>query len=362
MALPTVGAIAASCALAALLYLGAVRWFLRLRGERPERLTVRTADGWALAVHYRPARPRRYREPVLLCHGLATSHLNLDFEPPYSLALAFAGAGFETFAVDWRGAGHSRPPPGRGRFDFDADDLIERDAPAALDLVLARAGAERAFWVGHSLGGLVGYAVAGGPGAARIGALCALGSPVYFHHPPWLVRAMRLCRWLSWPYALRQRLLSIAGAPFLGRAPLPFSDVLLNPKAIAPPVLRRIHANLIESMGHRLLKQLDDWSQLDRFCSRDGAVDYRGRLSDVRQPTLVLGGSADRLAPPSSIHGQLALLGPGDRTLMLFGTENGEQLEYGHGDLLLGTGAPSEVYPRILTWFRERATPLPSAR
>ena len=352
------GAIVALTALALALYLRVIARVYRLRGAPALRLAARTEDGWTIAVHHRPAVQRRFREPVLLCHGLATSHLNLDFEPPYSLALAFAQAGFEAFSVDWRGAGDSRPPPGRSRFDYDADDLIERDAPAVLERILGQAGAERAFWVGHSLGGLVGYAVAGGPQGVRIRALCTIGAPVYFHHPRWLSRAMRLGTWLAWPRAFRQRLVSLACAPFVGRWTMPFTDVLLNPVAIAPPVLRRIYANLVGSMAYRLLRQLDGWSHQDRFCSRDGTVDYRRRLSVITQPVLVLGGTADRLAPPSAVQAQAALLGSPDKTVMLFGTENGERLEYGHGDLLLGTGAPSEVYPRIVAWAEERATPV----
>jgi len=43
---------------------------------------------------------------------------------------------------------------------------------------------------------------------------------------------------------------------------------------------------------------------------------------------------------------------------MLFGRDNGDVLEYGHGDLLFGQGAPREVYPRIVSWVAERATRL----
>jgi pimeloyl-ACP methyl ester carboxylesterase len=358
MGLSTALGIVAALTFAAVVYLGAVRRTYRLTGERPRRLYATTRDGWSIAVHQRTPTVRRFSEPVLLCHGLATHHLNLDFELPYSLAHAFAQAGFEVFSLDWRGAGESRPPSGRGRFDFDADDLIQQDASAVMDLILQTTNAEQLFWVGHSLGGLVGYAVLGGPEGGRVRGLCSLGAPVYFRYPRWLARVMRLCLLLAWPFAFRQRLLSLLCAPFVGRLTLPLSDVLVNPKAIAPPVMRRIYANLIDSMGYKLLRQLDDWTRHDRFCSRDGARDYRAGLQAVTQPVLVLGGTADGLAPPEAIHGQAQLLGSKDKTVMLFGTDNGDALEYGHGDLLFGVGAPKEVYPRIVAWVAERATSL----
>ena len=342
-------------------YLVAVRTYYRLRSPRPELEWVQTPDGTRLAVHHRRPEVRRFLEPVLLCHGLAANHVNFDFDPPHSLAHVFAAAGFEVFSVDWRGAGASRARRPWQRFLFDADDLIAEDGPAFLAHVLERTGAPRAFWVGHSLGALVGYGVLGGPHGGRIQGICALGAPVFFRYTGWVVRLSRLALGLAWPLAFRQRWLSIALAPFLGRVPLPLTEVLINPKAIAPRVLRKMYCNLVSSMGYRLLRQLDDWSSNDAFRSRDGRVDYRERLRRVTTPALVMGGSQDALATPQAVLGQAQLLASDDKTVMLFGRENGDTLEYGHGDLLFGENAPLEVYPRILRWVSDRASPVPSA-
>jgi pimeloyl-ACP methyl ester carboxylesterase len=140
---------------------------------------------------------------------------------------------------------------------------------------------------------------------------------------------------------------------------LPLTEVLLNPKAIAPKVLRKMYCNLVSSMGYRLLLQLDDWGRNDAFRSRDGRVDYRARLRQVTAPVLVMGGSQDALATPQAVLAQAELLGSADKTVMLFGRENGDTLEYGHGDLLFGEKAPEEVYPRIVRWVSDHATPVP---
>jgi pimeloyl-ACP methyl ester carboxylesterase len=338
-------------------YLVAVRAYYRLRSPRPELEWVTAPDGTRIAVHRRRPPVRRFSEAVLLCHGLAANHVNFDFDPPYSLAHAFAAAGFEVFSVDWRGAGVSRAPRAWQRFLFDADDLIAQDGPALLAHALQRTGASQAFWVGHSLGALVGYGVLGGPDVDRIRGICALGAPVFFRYTGWVVRLARLALWLAWPLAFRQRWISIALAPFLGRVTLPLTEVLLNPKAIAPRVLRKMYCNLVSSMGYRLLRQLDDWSRNDAFRSRDGRIDYRDRLRQVTTPALVMGGSQDALATPQAVLRQAELLASEDKTVMLFGRENGETLEYGHGDLLFGEHAPMEVYPRILRWVADRASP-----
>ena len=340
-------------------YLVVVRAHYRLRSPRPELEWVQTPDGTRLAVHHRRPAARRFVEPVLLCHGLAANHVNFDFDPPHSLAHVFAAAGFEVFSVDFRGAGASRAPRIWQQFLYDADDLIDQDGPALLAHALERTGAPRAFLVGHSLGALVGYAVLGGPHGGRIGGLCALGAPVFFRHTGWVLRLARLALWLAWPIAFRQRWLSIGVAPFLGRVTLPLTEVLLNPKAIAPKVLRKMNCNLVSSMGYRLLRQLDDWGRNDAFRSRDRKVDYRERLRGVTTPVLVLGGSQDALATPQAVLGQAELLASQDKTVMLFGRENGDTLDYGHGDLLFGEHAPVEVYPRIVRWVSDRASLVP---
>ncbi len=340
-------------------YLAAVRAYYRLRSARPERVLVPTADGTRIAVHRRRPEVRRFLEPVLLCHGLAANHVNFDFDPPNSLAHAFAAAGFEVFSVDWRGAGGSRARRWWSRYLYDADDLIAQDGPALLAHALEQTGAPGAFWLGHSLGALVGYGVLGGPHGARIRGLCALGAPVFFRYTGWVARLSRVALWLAWPLAFRQRLLSIGLAPFLGHVTLPLTEVLINPKAIPPRVLRKMYCNLVSSMGYRLLRQLGDWAEHDVFRSRDRRVDYRARLGAVTTPVLVMGGSQDALATPAAVLGQAELIGSGDKTVMLFGRENGDTLDYGHGDLLFGEHAPMEVYPRILRWVSERATPVP---
>jgi len=345
-----------------LLWVAAVSFHYRVRSAPPQLLRARADDGWALAVHHRPGAPRRFREPVLLCHGLAANRYTFDFDPPYSLAHALSAAGFECFTVEWRGTGKSSwPPPGHRWWDYSVDDHIQRDAPAALRLALERSGADRAFWVGHSLGGLIGYAFAEAGGGAHLAGLAALGSPVSFESDPILRRAIRIGSAAAWPFGLRERLMSLTLAPFLGRLALPLTDVVVNPEHIAPGVLRKVDARVISSMGRGVLLQLRDWVENDAFRSRDGKVDYRTELRRVRVPLLVMGGSRDRLAPPSALRMQHDLAGSEEKTLVIFGRDRGDRFDYGHGDLLYGTGAPLEIHPLLSRWLSEHATPLCSS-
>ena len=112
-----------------------------------------TADGVQLALHHVPAHGSS-RGVVLLGHAMMANARSLE-----PLQRALGRAGLDTFALDFRGHGKSRPPdPRRDRWPFDA--YAELDLPAALAAVSAEtgAGASEITWVGHSLGGLVGLA------------------------------------------------------------------------------------------------------------------------------------------------------------------------------------------------------------
>lgn len=336
-----------------------VRRLYRPRTAPPQLLKARCQDGWEIAVHARRAVKRRFDEPVLLCHGLAANRYTFDFAPPYSVAHYLADAGFDCFSVEWRGTGHSRqPPPGRRYTDFTIDDHILQDAPALLELALKETGAKRAFWLGHSMGGLVGYAMAQGPHGPQLAGLMVLGSPVFLKSEPLLRSLLGLGVHAAWPARLRQEWMSATLAPFLGYVNLPLSDLLVNPEHMPPQIQRQVFATMLSSMSRKVLLQFQDWIEHDTFRSYDGTVDWRAGISGLTLPVLVMGGSSDRLATAENVRKQYELLTTPDRMLHVFGRDHGDKMDYGHGDLMFGTGAPLEVYPIIRSWLETRATPV----
>ncbi|ADO70042.1 alpha/beta fold hydrolase [Stigmatella aurantiaca] len=350
-----------------LLILGNVLWVLgvrrlyRPRTVPPQLRRVRCQDGWEIAVHVRRAPVRRFEEPVLLCHGLSANRFTFDFAPPYSVAHYLAEAGFDCFSVEWRGTGHSRRPAlGRRYTDFTVDDHIHQDGPALLEFALAETGAKRAFWLGHSLGALVGYGVAQGPHGPKLAGILALGAPVFLKSGPLLRALVGIGVRAAWPARFRQEWMSATLAPFLGYVTLPLSELLVNPQHIPPTLQRQVYANMMSSMSRKVLLQFRDWIEHDAFRSYDRTVDWRAGLSHLTQPMLVMGGSSDRLATPENVRKQYELLTCSDRTLHVFGRDRGDKMDYGHGDLIFGTGAPIEVYPLMGTWLQAHATPMPS--
>ncbi|MCY0998002.1 alpha/beta fold hydrolase [Myxococcus sp. MISCRS1] len=341
------------------LWVALVRRWYRLRTPLPQAFKARCADGWEVAVHVRRAPVRRFEEPVLLCHGLAANRFTFDFEPPYSVAHYLAEAGFDCFSVEWRGTGHSRlPPRGRRYTDFTIDDHILQDGPALLELALKQTGAKRAFWLGHSLGGLVGYGLAQGPEGEKLAGLLTLGAPVHFKSEPFLRTLISLGVRAAWPARFRQEWMSASLAPFLGYVTLPLSDLVVNPLHIPPRIQRQVYANMMSSMSRKVLLQFQDWIEHDAFRSFDRTRDWRAGIAGLQLPILVMGGSADRLATAENVESQFALVTAPDRTLHVFGKDRGDAMDYGHGDLVFGKGAPTEVHPVIREWLEKHATPL----
>lgn len=341
------------------LWLALVRRRYRLTVGEPVRHTVQASDGWKLAIYERQPAKRQFEEPVLLCHGLSANHHTFDFEPPYSLAHHLCEAGFACFSIDWRGTGGSAIRFGRSR-RYTIDDHIHFDASALLETALLKSGARKAFWLGHSLGGLIGYAFAQQLGKDKLSGLLALGAPVFFAYPPWMRRFLFMGTLAAWPFSLPHRLLGVSLSPFLGYGPLPFSELVMSPGSISPAVQRKAFSHLATSIGRGVLLQLMDWVKNDAFRSVDGKVNWREGLRGLKAPLLVMGGSADKLAPPDALKGQFELAGSEDKTLVVFGTDRGDKGDYGHGDLLFGTHAPSEVYPVVSQWLASRASSLGS--
>ncbi|HVJ88667.1 MAG TPA: alpha/beta fold hydrolase, partial [Labilithrix sp.] len=137
-----------------------------------------THDGWRLALsRYQPSRATR-NFPVVLCHGLAASYIGFDLDPEVSLARRLRSLGYDVWAIELRGHGLSDLPSlfGKQRYAWTFDDYLERDAPCILDFIRAETGIDGVHWIGHSMGGILLYAlIATGCKAIRSGVTVASG-------------------------------------------------------------------------------------------------------------------------------------------------------------------------------------------
>lgn len=320
---------------------------------------ARTPDGWRLRIdHYRPATGPRYAEPVVLCHGLGANGFTFDLGEGLSLARDLALAGFDAFVPELRGRQGSWPAglAADGRYGFTFDHHASFDAPTVLEAVLARTGASRAFWVGHSMGGMIGYVLAARrPG--QLAGLATLGSPVEPQPQVALTRLLTLA--LALPVdPIPQRLLAQASAALGGRRGPPAPALTVVRENMDPEALARLLTNGVADLPRALARQLLRWADDGRVDSEDGRAHYLGCVTQVTAPLLVLGACADRLAPPAGVRPAFELARSSDRTFTCIGEGDPSGRLFGHVDLLLGRFAADVTFPLVRRWLAERASRL----
>lgn len=337
-----------------------------LSDEDRELIRVPLATpGHHVALVHHPASVRRFKTPVLLCHGLAVGRFNLDLHDDghgsdrTSLARTLSRAGFDVWLLELRGRGHATVPRGA---NWSIDDEVREDVPAAIAAVLERTRAPDLIWVGHSKGSLLQYLfhARGHPLAGRVRALVAIGSPGTLRYQPWLRRLVRpgrvilsLTRRIPLG-ALAWTIIPLSGLIHrLGRR---FDPALEDNDG---PALARILASLPASISAGVARQMLSWIEHSdgAFTTLDGARD-EDHYHRLTMPLLLLAGARDYLVPPEAVAFVRDRAGAQDLTFRIAGRAEGFERDYGHGDLLVGSHAPQEVFPLIERWLEAHAEPV----
>ena len=152
-------------------------------GESARLLKSRLRLGSRLSV-VRKRLPGVEGPPVVLVHGFAQNRYTWH-SSHRSMSAWLASQGLDVYTIDLRGHGNSRESGSPTRFADYVDDAAE----------LAEALGQPAFWVGHSLGGAVAYALAT---QAPVRGVVGIGAIYHFaqHNRVvnWLTRASHLAR------------------------------------------------------------------------------------------------------------------------------------------------------------------------
>ena len=323
-------------------------------GDRAHALT---ADGWRIAIHrYAPSGPVIRKHPVVLCHGLAANHLGFDVDPDVSLARHLSRRGYLTLAVDLRGGGDSERPSlaGARSFGWSFDDYLHYDVPAAIAYAKGVTGAAAVHWIGHSMGGILGYAHLARGGSADLRSLTAIGSSLDYTGSPSGFHALVPFR------ALLDRLplvpLGILGqitGPLVGRIHTPFERFNVWPSNTDPELWRRLTRHGFHAVSPPVMAQLATAMLPGGLRSRDGSIRYTEGLASATAPVLAIAGDRDPQCPSQAADRTLEAVGSARREIAVFGPDHGHVDHYAHFDLLMGLRAPREVFGRIDRWLDE---------
>ncbi len=325
--------------------------------------TVQTADGWSLAVFRVPPAPGTedlpgHGVPVFMPHGTSVNRFNYMTEGS-DLAGYLSSRGYDVWVPESRGDRTSRGPDGAyRRGEWSIDDIAERDVPAALDLVREATGQDRVWWVGHSLGGVLGYITAQGARTAQVAGLVTIGAPgAYVHPSAWAQRTSRQAAVLPKSGQIPTRGAAKALLPTLDMAPdSPLLHVVFNADNVDVPTLVGFVGQGMENIGRGMTDQVLRWLRQGAITSLDGTKDWSAGLATIQQPALVLAGRVDHIVPAWTARWGYDRLGSSDKTWRVLGVGWGQRADYGHGDLLVGANAEEEVFPLVADWLDARVS------
>lgn len=291
--------------------------------------------------------------PVILIHGLLVNSTFLDFGRA-SLAEYLAEAGFDVWNLSLRGTGRSLNPLGWGKKPWNLDDVLKSDLPVVIEYVRKQTGSEEVLLVGYELGGALALAHVGRASEHGVAGVVSIAAPMSFDDPDqdWLDTLLKLDR----VPLLRTTLLHMNSSGLnrmLFFMPW-FEDAFYNRKNMAQSVRQELLDTALTPVNRGVLNHIVTAVEQDEFVSADGKTSYREALARISIPVLLVGGASDSIAPPGALERVYRELGSEDRELMIFWPDPGEDVSYGHFDLILGRKAKHEVFPLIRRWLEAK--------
>jgi polyhydroxyalkanoate synthase len=295
----------------------------------------------------------RTRGTVVLVHGFGQNRYAFH-SSKRSFSGYLAAEGWDVFNTDLRGHGRSR------RFGAKRSEIlseyVREDLPAVVREALRLSGHDHVWLVGHSMGGIVSYGAAATSLRDRVAGVVSLGSPCRFGQGSILLaafaRTMTLVRatgvfdsnpWLP---------LRIVGRHFHRRRRL--WDSTMAPLPLRPWKPGSMEDEVLDEY----LRLAFDWTSVEiafdifqggrdgMVRSSHGATDVATAFEHLDKPLLVLAGSEDDLAPPSSVKPAFDRSRSSDKTYRVFPA--------GHVDIVLGKSAPLTIWPTIERWLARR--------
>lgn len=315
---------------------------------------VRTRDDWRIALYHYPAASRRFETPILLCHGLGANRFNFDLGPEVSLARYLQEEGFDVWSMDLRGRGNSGRCARGERCSGNThvfDDYAREDAGAAVRHVLGETGASRVHWIGHSMGGLVLYAFLQGEEAESIASGVAIASPGSYAHMGRTSLSHVLFYVLRVFPRIHLSFLAAGLAPLIARIRFPGEAFFLNRDNVETETVERSLCYLVADVSRGEIHQFLDWMKSGDFRTYDKGTSYEQNFRKVRRPLLLIAGAKDYLVPPASVAAAYDRIASDRKDFLVLGRDQGQEEDYGHGDLLMGKNVRREVFPRILEWL-----------
>ena len=289
-------------------------------------------------------------KPVILCHGLGSNRNTYLLPAQRSIVHMLLECGCDVWLAELRGHGLSKTGIDWG-CPWDVNDYIT-DACAIANFVSCQASGRPVHWIGHSLGGIVGIAMASLPEPPPLASVIAVASSFFYSDSGWarlsfLVPVITSLKFLPADVLMR------------GQAPLSFrfvstiTDSFMAWRSNVDPVVgRQLLATNFEPISKRVTLQLETAMSPAGLIHRDG-VPFTTGLCNCSVPIFMMAGDRDKQCPSPSVRRLFDLLPQNaSNKYQCFGTSDGCVDHYGHFDLLIGLRVEEEVFPSIRAFLQ----------
>src|SRR4051812_34524112 len=334
---------------------------------RKEIYDAPTSDGWVLQIsRYKPVRQPWdqpiFGQPLLLVPGWSQNRHAFTCGDFVKQLLAY-GADIHILELRGHGLSNQQLQIERGQrpadldWDWDIDSYFLHDVPAGVEAVKKRTGRDKVFYVGNSMGGMLGYGYAGCHD--DLAGLIAIGAPSDIGRGFLGLRAAALfgpalmgplldaaCRAASVAGRTRHnaaavlrrirflaRAANLLAAPGTQYRPVQFNHVpvdallralaraatasnlkryeliaryigsLLNPSRVTAEDFRWLLSQGGEKEPRRVVEQFARWIRNDEMkCYRNG-YDYKAHFRQIRIPMAIFFGDLDKIASARSTRG-----------------------------------------------------------
>ncbi len=258
--------------------------------------------------------------PVILLHGSFTNRGFWFSDKGKGFAGALLSAGYDPWMVEARGHGDS---PMNNLYSKNNIEMYSKfDLPSVQDFVAEQTG-QKAFWVGHSLGGVtLTTALAGGHlDTEKVTGIILFGSQVS-----------------RYPMLLRVPGLRLAARLIL------LSKNRISGKNIGPEQ---------EPVG--IAREFVRWAGLlHGWKSSDGESYWKG-LKKLNLPSLGFAAKKDRGDPAQSCRKLLNAI-PGESQFYLLSKQQGFLQDYDHVSMVVSKPAEQEIWPKAIQWMKSTQT------
>jgi len=314
---------------------------------------VTTADGWSLRMR-RTTSPHHFdpkTKPLLIVPGYGMNSFIFSYHPKgTSMERCLAEGGYEVWALDLRGQGHSKPEKAR-HGESSLVNYATVDLPAAIDRVLGatKTHAHSVSLIGCSLGGSIAYGYLANSKRPRVSELIAMGAPLIWNEIHPLIRVAFSSPSVAGAFRMSgTRALVRTAFPILERVPSLLA-LYMNAATIDTACMSEM-AQTVEDPEPSVNRDIAIWMR-DRDLRMRG-VNVTQAMRRQTMPLLVVVSNQDGIVPERTAVAAADVWGGDDVEILRVGDDDNW---YAHANLFVADDAPRLVFDPIIRWLRRHA-------